>query len=49
MLKEQVYHLFQQRNEEEKLVVVKILGQDFWFGGHVHDRVVYEKAFDPIV
>ncbi|GLJ18045.1 hypothetical protein SUGI_0318430 [Cryptomeria japonica] len=47
-LEEQVARLFQKGNEE-KLMVIKVLGTNFWAKSHIHHGAVYENRFAPIV
>lgn len=46
---EQVAHLFNKENDKEKDIVVEMLGVEFWSEGHVHDGLVMESLFEPIV
>ncbi|GLJ31904.1 hypothetical protein SUGI_0642160 [Cryptomeria japonica] len=48
-LEEQVERLFKKANEQEKEIVVDILGPDYWFGGHVHDKRLVEDLFQAII
>ncbi|GLJ50047.1 hypothetical protein SUGI_1064460 [Cryptomeria japonica] len=46
---EQVERLFKKANEQEKDTIVKILGPNYWAGGHVHDDRLMEDLFQPII
>ncbi|GLJ41036.1 hypothetical protein SUGI_0849570 [Cryptomeria japonica] len=46
---EQVSRLLNKANDKEVESVIQILGVYYWSNGHVHDGVVMENLFDPIV